>query len=203
MSEAFDCRRELIVDKPADQIWEWLTDLRHAMTANQFHMSIDCDDAEARHPRVGLEVPILHNVMGRQAYRIARVTRVEDYSIAWGERLPDNATYEDAFLHSEGWKIEPLGPNRCRIQNHLRGQFVFPVGQLIGKHVWDTVIPPILDNDLQDVAFAAGAIERRQPIELPSVSAALLRLSHAREIDGKPAAEVLNIATRLSKIHPT
>ena len=27
---------------------EWLSNLRHAMTANQFHMSIDCDDAEAR-----------------------------------------------------------------------------------------------------------------------------------------------------------
>jgi len=201
MSEAFDCRRELIVENAADQIWEWLSDLRHAMTANQFHMSIDCDDAEARHPRVGLEVPILHNVMGRKAYRIARVTRLEDYSISWGERLPDGAGYEDAFPHSEGWHVEALGPNRCRIQNHLRGRFMFPAGQIIGKHVWDTVIPPILDNDLQDVAFAAGAIEQRQTIGLPSVSAALLRLAHAREIDGKPANEVLAIATHLSK-HP-
>jgi len=199
MSETLECRRELVVDKPADQVWEWLTDLRHAMTANQFHMSIDCDETEARHPRAGLEVPILHNVMGRQAYRIARVTRCEDYTISWGERLPDGAGYEDAFPHSEGWHVEALGPNRCRIQNHLRGRFMFPAGQIIGKHVWDTVIPPILDNDLQDVAFAAGAIERRQPIALPSVSAALLRLAHAREIDGKPANEVLAIATRLSK----
>ena len=201
MAEAFECKRELVVEKPADQVWEWLSDLRHAMTANQFHMSIYCDDAEARHPRAGLDVPILHNVMGRQAYRIARVTRVEDYAISWGERLPDNAGYEDAFPHSEGWRIESLAPNRCRIQNHLRGRFMFPVGQLIGQHVWDTVIPPILDNDLQDVAFAAGAIDRRVPVELPSISAALLRLAHAREIDGKPAGEVLNIATRLSKDH--
>ena len=199
MSEALECRRELIVDKPADQIWEWLSDLRHAMTANQFHLSIDCEEAEARHPRTGLEVPILHNVMGRQAYRIARVTRFEDYTISWGERLPDDAGYEDAFPHSEGWHVEALGANRCRIQNHLRGRFMFPAGQVIGKHVWDTVIPPILDNDLQDVAFAAGAIDRRRPIELPSVSAALLRLAHAREIDGKPADEVLGIGTRLSK----
>ena len=199
MSDVLDCKRELVVDAPADQVWEWLSNLRHAMTANQFHMSIDCDDATARSPRAGLEVAILHNVMGRQAYRIARVTRFEDYSISWGERLPDNCGYEDAFPHSEGWKVEALGPSRCRIQNHLRGRFMFPAGQFIGKHVWDTVIPPILDNDLQDVAFGAGAIAQRQIIPLPSVSAALLRLAHAREIDGKPAGEVLNIQTSLSK----
>lgn len=199
MSETLECRRELVVDRPADQIWEWLTDLRHAMTANQFHMSIDCGEGEARHPHAGLEVPILHNVMGRKAYRIARVTRCEDYTISWGERLPDDADYEDAFPHSEGWHVEALGPNRCRIQNHLRGRFMFPAGQIIGKHVWDTVIPPILDNDLQDVAFGARAIERPQLVALPSVSAALLRLAHAREIDGKPANEVLNITTSLVK----
>lgn len=199
MSETLECRRELIVDRGADQIWEWLTDLRHAMTANQFHMSIDCDEAVACNPRTGLEVPILHNVMGRQAYRIARVTRYEDYTISWGERLPDGAGYEDAFPHSEGWHVEALGPNRCRIQNLLRGRFMFPAGQIIGKHVWETVIPPILDNDLQDVAVAAGALEGRQSIPLPSVSAALLRLAHAREIDGKPANEVLDLVTRLSK----
>jgi hypothetical protein len=199
MSEVLECRRELLVDKPAEQVWDWLSNLRHAMTANQFHMSIDCGESEARHPRVSLEVPILHNVMGRQAYRIARVTRFENYAISWGERLPDDAGYEDAFPHSEGWKVEALGPNRCKIQNHLRGRFMFAAGQYIGKHVWETVIPPILDNDLQDVAFASGAIEQRRPVPLPSVSAALLRLAHAREIDGKPAGEVLNIATRLSK----
>jgi hypothetical protein len=199
MSEVLDCRRELVVDKSADYVWEWLSNLRHAMTANQFHMSIDCDEAEACSPRVGLEVPILHNVMGRQAYRIARITRFEDFQISWGERLPDDAGYEDAFPHSEGWVVKPLEANRCLIQNHLRGRFMFPVGQLIGKHVWDTVIPPILDNDLQDVAFAAGAIAQRRQVELPSVSAALLRLAHAREIDGKPASDVLNITTRLSK----
>ena len=201
MSDVLECKRELIVDAPADQVWEWLSNLRHAMTANQFHMSIDCDDAVAKSPRAGLEVPILHNIMNHKAYRIARVTKFEDYSISWGERLPDGAGYEDAFPHSEGWHVEALGPNRCRIQNHLRGRFMFPAGQIIGKHVWDTVIPPILDNDLQDVAFAAGAIEQRQTIGLPSVSAALLRLAHAREIDGKPANEVLAIATHLSK-HP-
>ena len=161
MSEVLECRRELVVNKPADQIWEWLSDLRHAMTANQFHLSIDCDEAVARSPKVGLEVPILHSILNHKAVRIARVTKVEDYAISWGERIPDDATYEDSFPHSEGWRVEPLGSNRCRIQNHLRGRWMLPVGRLIGKHSWDVIIPPILDNDLQDVAFAAGAIDRK------------------------------------------
>jgi hypothetical protein len=193
MSEVLECKRELIVDKPADQVWEWLSNLRHAMTANQFHLSIDCDDAVARSPKAGLEVPILHEIMGHRAYRIARVTRFEDYAISWGERIPDDATYEDSFPHSEGWRIESLGSNRCRIQNHLRGRWMLPVGQLIGRHSWDIIIPPILDNDLQDVAFAAGAIDQKIPVEMPQVSGALLRLMHTLEIDGKSAKDVLKV----------
>lgn len=110
MSEVLECRRELVVNKPADQIWEWLSDLRHAMTANQFHLSIDCDEAVARSPKVGLEVPILHSILNHKAVRIARVTKVEDYAISWGERIPDDATYEDFFPIAKvgGWS--PSGP---------------------------------------------------------------------------------------------
>ena len=199
MSEVLECRRELIVDKSADEVWQWLSNIRHVMTANQFHLSIDCDDADAANPRAGLEVPILHEMMGRRFQRIARITKFEDYAISWGERIPDNAGYADAFPHSEGWQIEPLGPGRCRIKNHLRGRFMLPVGQLVGKYVWDTVMPSILDHDLQDVALAAGAIDKRGKVDTPPAAAALLRLVQAREIDGKPVSEVLNVQMRLSK----
>src|ERR1041384_2591986 len=129
MPEVLECKRELFVDKSADEVWEWLRNIRHVMTANQFHLSIDCVEADALNPRAGLEVPILHEMMGRQFYRIARITKFEDYAISWGERVPDNSGYEDSFPHSEGWKIEPVEPNRCRIKNHLRGRFMLPVGQ--------------------------------------------------------------------------
>lgn len=76
---------------------------------------------------------------------------------------------------------------------------MLPVGRLIGKHSWDVIIPPILDNDLQDVAFAAGAIDRKTPVEMPPASGALLRLMHTLEIDGKPATEALNIPPLLPK----
>jgi len=112
MAETFECRRELIVDRSADHMWEWLSNPRNAMTANQFHMSAECDDAVARNPKVGVDIPILHKIMGREFYRIAKITKFQDFEISWGERLPDGSTYEDAFPHSEGWKIESLGPKR-------------------------------------------------------------------------------------------
>jgi hypothetical protein len=192
MSDVLECKRELVVDAPADQVWEWLSNLRNVMTANQFHVSIDCDDAVARAPKVGLEVPILHDIMHRKGYRIARITRFEDYAMSWGERVPDDAPYPDSFPHSEGWKVDSLGTNRCRIRNHLRGRWMSPIGRLIGKHAWGEVMPAILDNDLQDVAFAAGAIPRKTPVEMPPFSGSWFRLMFAREIDGKPAAELLD-----------
>jgi len=199
MAETFECRRELIVDRSADHMWEWLSNPRNAMTANQFHMSAECDDAVARNPKAGIDIPILHKIMGREFYRIAKITRFQDFEISWGERLPDGSTYEDAFPHSEGWKIESLGPNQCRLRNHLRGAFMLPIGKLIGRQAWDASMPTILDNDLQDVAFGAGAIAEKRVVEMPNDGAALLRLVNAREIDGIAVRELLNAPPPLLK----
>jgi hypothetical protein len=71
----------------------------------------------------------------------------------------------------------------------LRGRHMFPLADVFGKELWDSLIPPILDNDLQDVALAIGAIERTQPVQVPSLAGVLQRLSRAREINGMPAGE--------------
>lgn len=195
MSEAIECQRELIVDKSADEVWEWISDVRNIMTANQFHVAAECSEADARNPRVGLEVPIEHEILGRKNYRMARIGKFEDYAITWGERLL-NQDREDPFPHSEGWRVEALGPNRCRIQNHARFRFMGAVGQLIGPLVWDKFIPATLENDLQDVAYAVGAIDRKTFVNVP---AAYFRLVGTREIDGKPASEVLDLSQLLFK----
>ncbi|HXP92342.1 MAG TPA: SRPBCC family protein [Candidatus Binatia bacterium] len=201
-NETFECSRELIMNTSADQVWEWLANLRNVMTANQFHSSIDCDDVVARNPKVGFEVPILHNMLEREFYRIARITRFEDYEIAWGERIPDDAGYADMFPHSEGWRVESLGPRQCRVSNRLRGRFMSPLGQLIGKQAWDAAIPVILDNDLQDVALAVGAVEKKRDIAMPIASAALLRLTNARQIDGISVSEFVSMQAHLLKHTP-
>jgi hypothetical protein len=201
VAETFETHRELEVNKSADEVWEWLSNIANAMTTNQFHLSIDCDPADARNPKVGMDVPILHEIMGARHVRLAKITKYEDYAISWGERLPDNVTYEDRFPHSEGWTVESLGANKCLVRNRLRGRHLFPLNEIIGKQLWDAMIPPILDNDLNDVAFAVGAIERRQIIEIPPLANTLMRLSNAKEIDGKPAVEFFNVPHLQPKQH--
>jgi hypothetical protein len=143
-------------------------------------------------------VPIVHEIFGTQHVRIARVTKYDDYEIAWGERLP-NPDAIDRFPHSEGWKVEALGPDRCLIRNHLRGRQLFPLSELIGKELWDIMIQPILDNDLQDVALAVGAVERKQHVQMPPLGMVLHNLSRAKVIDGMPAAEFLTVPQATSK----
>jgi hypothetical protein len=188
MAETHDTYRELTVNKSADEVWEWLSNVTNVMTANQFHVGLDCDPADVRNPRPGLDVPIVHEIFGARHVRLAKITKYADYEIAWGERLPDpNA--EDRFPHSEGWKVESTGTNSCIMRNHLRGRHMFPLADVFGKELWDALIPPILDNDLQDVAFAIGAIERPQVLPVPPIAELLQRLSRAREINGMPAGD--------------
>jgi hypothetical protein len=188
VAETFETHRQLEVGKSADEVWEWLSNVGNAMTINQFHLSVDCAPADLRDPRVGLDVPIVHEIFGSQHVRLGRITKFVDYEIAWGERLPDPEAI-DRFPHSEGWKVESLGPGRCLIRNRLRGRHLFPLSELIGKDLWDIMIPPILDNDLQDVALAIGAIERKQHVQMPPLATVLHKLSRAKVIDGQPTTE--------------
>ena len=188
MAETFETRRELQLNVSADEAWEWLSKISNAMTVNQFHVGLDCDPADFRDPSVGLDVPIIHEIYGKQHLRLAKITQYGDYEIAWGERLPDpNA--DDRFPHSEGWKVEATGADTCIIRNRLRGRHMFPMADVFGKELWDLLIPPILDNDLQDVAHAVGAIERTQPVQVPALAGLLQRLSRAKEINGVSARE--------------
>ena len=188
MAETHDTYRELEVNKSADEVWEWISNLNNIMTANQFHVGLDCDPADVRDPRPGLDVPIIHEIFGARHIRLAKITKYVDYEIAWGERLPDPAA-EDRFPHSEGWKVESTGAHTCIMRNHLRGRHMFPMADVFGKELWDLLIPPVLDNDLQDVAFAIGAIENKQHAEVSPLAGLLQRLSRAREINGVPAAD--------------
>jgi len=188
MAETFETHRELEVNKSADEVWEWIANVGNAMTINQFHVAIDCDPADVRDPKVGLDVPIVHEIYGSRHIRLGKITKYEDYEIAWGERLPD-PNVPDRFPHSEGWTVESIGKGRCLLRNRLRGRHLFPLSDKIGKELWDALIPSVLDNDLQDVALAVGAIERKQHVETPRLAVILHLLSRAKEIDGVPTTE--------------
>ena len=188
MAETFETRRELQLNVSADQVWEWLSSLPNVMTVNEFHVRLECDPTDVRGPRVGMDVPIVHEIYGKQHVRLAKITHYGDYEIAWGERLPD-PNVEDTFPHSEGWKVEPLGPGSCLLRNRIRGRPMYPLVDIIGKELWDQRMPLVLDNDLQNVAFALGAVESKQHYELPPLVSVLHRLANAREINGMNAKD--------------
>lgn len=179
--------RQVEMNRSADQVWEYMSDLRRAMTLDQFHISVDCDSADAANPRTGLTVPILHRILGYDQIRLARITKYGDYEIGWGERTPQGEV--DAFPHSEGWKIEDIGSKTCLVTLWMRGQWRTPVGAMIQQYLWDNVIIPALDQDMADLAQKVGAGTSRPPEPVPDEAGQLLSLAFAQTIDGVPAQE--------------
>jgi hypothetical protein len=184
---ALTCERKLRIAKSADEVWDWLSDVRNAMTANQFHEAIDYPE---RVTGPGPVVPIHHNIFGRRNVRFGRITQYRKYHIAWGERLADEYG-QDSFPHSVAMKVVPLDDNACTVSTRVRGIWNFPVGKLIGPYVWRLLMPPVLDADLADVALAVGAITEKKEFQLPPEVPALLRLMHARTIDSVPVEELV------------
>jgi hypothetical protein len=184
---ALTCERKLTVDKSADEVWDWLSDVRNAMTANQFHESVDWHEPVTG---PGPVVPIRHNIFGRRNVRLGRITQYKKYHVAWGEQLVDEYG-PDTFPHSVALRVVPVDDGRCTIYTRVRGVWNYPVAKLIGPYVWNLFMPPVLDADLQDVALAVGAIREKKELQLPPEVPALLRLMNARTVDSVPAEELV------------
>jgi hypothetical protein len=71
----------------------------------------------------------------------------------------------------------------------MKGQWRTPVGSRIQEHLWNTVIAPNLDRDIEDLGDAVGAKMSRPVDDLPKEAGELLSLAFAQEIDGVPAQE--------------
>jgi hypothetical protein len=196
MSDAmkpFVCSSEIELAKPADEVWDWLGDIRNAMTVNQFHVGAD---ASSREGRVGLEVPIHHELVPFPRHeRIARMTAYRDddeYTLGWAERhtLP----FPDPFPHGEAWTVTPVDASSCRVTAVVRGAWTTPVGRAIGPYIWDAMFKTTLDKDLQDVALAVGAIDEKQTIEPVPEHDRLHWLTLAHDINGMPAEDYMKAA---------
>ncbi|WP_431237760.1 hypothetical protein ACQ86B_24260 [Mycolicibacterium aichiense] len=186
MSQLFK-ERQAELGCSADQAWEYMSDLRRAMTLDQFHLGIDCSSSDALNPKPGLVVPIFHRILGWDMLRMGRITKFSDYEIAWGESTVQGEF--DTFPHSEGWKIEEINANSCLVTLWMKGQWRTPVGSRIQDHLWDRVIGPNLDRDIADLGEACGA-EMTRPVEdLPKVAGELLYLAFAQEVNGQPAQD--------------
>jgi hypothetical protein len=166
----------------ADQAWEYMSDVRRAMTLDQFHMSVDCDPTDAVNPKPGLTIPILHRILGFDHVRLARITKYSDYQIAWGESTPQGEA--DAYPHSEGWRFDEIDSKSCEVTLWMKGEFRTPIGSKIQDSLWEKVIGPALDLDIADLGQACGAAMSRPAQALTAESGQLLSLAFAQEIDG-------------------
>jgi len=189
--------RHFELNRPRDQVWEYMTDLRRAMTLDQFHMMVDCTAAEATNPKAGMVVPILHRIFGHDQIRQARITNYRDYEIDWGESTL-NGEY-DPFPHSEGWKIEEVDSKTSAVTLWMKAQFRTPLGLRVGPYLWDAFIAPNLDQDVADLAHAVGAGLSRPVDPVPDNAGDLLSLAFVQTIDGVPAQEFFD---RLPQLYP-
>ena len=194
--------RHVELNRPRDQVWEYMTDLRRAMTLDQFHVSIDCDATDATNPRAGLIVPILHRIQGFDHVRLGRITKYIDYEIGWGESTPKGEF--DPFPHSEGWKIQEIDSKSCLVSLWMTGEWRTPVGSRIQEYLWSTLIAPNLDRDIADLAREVSA-DMSRPVEPMAEREAseLFSLSFAQTIDGVPAQEFFDRVPPLYSVKTT
>ena len=189
----FVCECEIELAKSADEVWEWLSDVRNAMTINQFHVGVDVESGEGK---VGLEVPIIHELVPfPQHPRIARVTAYKDqgpYVLGWAERhiLP----FPDPFPHGESWTVAPVNSTTCRVRAEVHGAWTTPVGRAIGPYIWEAMFTTTINKDLQDLALAVGAIEEKQEIAPVPEHDRLHWLTLAQDINGMPAGDYMKAA---------
>jgi hypothetical protein len=181
------CERKMLIDKPAAEVWDWLSDVRNAMTADHFHEAIEYDQ-KVTGP--GPVVPIRHNIFGRRFLKLGRITKYEPFHVAWGERQAPGYG-PDMFPHSVAYRVLPGNSSQCTVVSRVRGTWQAPLARLIGPYVWSLLLPPVLDADLAEIAFAVGAIKDRRPPEFPPQIQPLMRLMHAQTVDSTPVEELV------------
>ena len=149
----YECERRLQINASADMVWRWMADVRRLLGLNIFHAAVDYPEPVTR---VGLQVPIRHNICGlyRQT-RLARIRAYRKYFVAWGE-LQEHGI--DRFPHSQSFTVVPLEAQSCVIINRLRGQFRIPGARYWFLPLYSQLAPRILDYENRRIAAAVAAL---------------------------------------------
>ena len=114
MAETFETRREMQLNVSADQAWEFLSNIGNAMTVNQFHVGLDCDPArDFRDPKVGLDVPIIHEIYGKRHVRLGKITQYGDYEICLGRNVSPIRTPKTRSRTAKVGKSKRSDPTRA------------------------------------------------------------------------------------------
>jgi hypothetical protein len=150
----------LLVHKPADEVWEWMSDARRLLKVNMFHESVEWPEPITS---AGITVPVPHSFFGlyRQK-RAASIHAYRKYHIGFGEYKMAEEHGPDPFPHSQSFTIVPVADTSCIILNRIRGTYVFPGAKYFGERLFRRYMPVILDDDNHVLAAAVGAIESHQ-----------------------------------------
>jgi ligand-binding SRPBCC domain-containing protein len=150
------CERMMRVDAPADVVWDWMSDPRNLFRTNMLHAEVDTDETELRQ---GAVITIDHDFFGfYQQRRHARITKVDDRFVAFGEYKAPEVPGRDPFPHQQSFRVVPLDDDSCIIVNSISGRYVFPGSGLVGEPLFRRYIPAILDDDNQVIAVGCGAL---------------------------------------------
>jgi len=121
---------------------------------NVFHWSAACN---ADTLEVGTEILIDHALLWRREARIARITELEPFTIAWTEI---KATGEDWFPHFQRFEVTAIADDRCRVHNTLKGRFRLPGARWWLVPWYRHVLPLVLHAENRRLARAC---ETRRP----------------------------------------
>jgi hypothetical protein len=166
---ALECSVCTHIKVPADEVWEWMSDVRRLLTVNLFHDAVLYDEPvmEAG-PRI--QVPHSFHGIGKQM-RVAHVRDYRKYFIGWGETKAKEEKGVDAFPHYQSFEVVPLQDDTCVVVNRLRGVFQWPGAARFGPRAFHRWSPVILQDDNANIAVAVGAIRLE---DKPKLKAGLL-----------------------------
>lgn len=152
----------LLVDKPAEDVWEWMSDARNVLKVNMFHESVESAEPITT---AGVKVNVPHNFFGvYRQLRQVHITAFRKYYIAFGEHKAPEVAGVDPFPHSQSFTIVPVDGKRCIILNRIKGTYVFPGARYFGERLFRRYMPFILGDDNHVIAAAVGAID---PTNIP------------------------------------
>jgi hypothetical protein len=154
---AYDIRVIDHIPKPADEVWDWMSDLRRLLMVNVFHEAVELDYLVTE---PGPRIPVPHNFFG--VYRQKRVVHIRDYRkyfVGFGETKSREEPGIDPFPHYQSFEVVPLQDGTCLVVNYLRGVYQFPGAKHVGERLFRRYMPVILGEDNANIAVGVGAMK--------------------------------------------
>jgi hypothetical protein len=166
------------INKPADDVWEWMADARNVLSLNMFHERVEWDEPILE---AGPRVPVPHDFYGLKQRRVAHIRDYHKYLVGFGETKSKDEPGIDAFPHYQSFELLPLSDGTCVVANRLRGVYQFPGAARFGEWIFNRWTPYILEEDNNRLAVAVGALA---PDDKPKIKG-VLRLWRLFVLGGK------------------